>query len=128
MPQTTTKLPAGPELEQPGQPRFEIPVTDAPEPPRRRARPPAADAERDASHEPLVIDDRAPKLESWLTVLLVSLALATLALFVPRPARPALFVATGAVMLVGLVMLALEERRSRRLHHRPAEQPTDQPT
>ena len=123
MPQTTTKLPAGPELEQPGQPRVEIPVTGEPmAPPRRRARPPAADANAsDPWQSPPVLDDRAPKLEPWLTVLIVSLVLATVALFVPRPARPALFVATGAVMLVGLVMLAVAERRSRRLHQPPTE-------
>jgi len=111
MPQSTTALPTGPEQPQAGQPRVEIPATTSETPrPRRRAKSPEPDT---ADGEVLApVDERAPKMEPWLWVLFGAVASATLALFVPRPALPALFVVTGTLMLAGFVMLFAQERRS----------------
>ena len=114
MPQSTTALPRGPEQKRPNEPRVEIPAVEAPEKPARRSRPraDAEDAGYDQQDAPVLLDDRTPKMEPWLWVLLASAASALVALYVPRPMRPALFVVTGALMLAGFVMLFVQERRS----------------
>jgi hypothetical protein len=120
MPQSTTALPTGPEQPQAGQPRVEIPATESEAPrPRRREKAP----ERDTADDAVLVhvDERAPKMEPWLWVLLGAVASATLALFVPRPALPALFVVTGALMLVGFVMLFVQERRNAARHRAASE-------
>ena len=113
MPLSTTAPLADTEQTKPGQPRVEIPVTASEAPPsRRRARAPEADEAGGEDFAPVHLDDRTPRMEPWLWVLLASAAPALVALYVPHAMRPALFVVTGALMLAGFVMLFVQERRS----------------